>query len=424
MKLAYLILLSCFLLPLTAQAAWNWSGSLKTKIQADNRYTRYVDDTRVFGELWGSFEVFDNKSWNVALDFVTRESLEEGLEGDIFQFYIEKYLAELNTKIKAGRFQRADSLGYYSLDGATVRYQLPTKGLTVEVYGGRPIRQEDMNSVTADWVYGAEFNSLQKVNWQNNFLPVDTWALRVSFQQLHNQQTSSRLSLGNVFSGQFKHQYLHAYELSFMTTVEIESGAFEEIFTGFLLDITEYSRIQLNYARYEPRSYYPTFKEKFYTSYYYGKQDLISLSFNQSLTPTLHYHLAGKRAARNANQDIGYGFDMGVNNQYFSDWNLSADFDMLEFGDSSSYNLYFGSEYSLSANALLSLNLAYSLDNSALYAENKAAGTEVKLRYKIIKGLFMDLAGSYIVNSRLKDEYLGGVQMTWYFDNFTAKGSK
>ena len=423
MTLARLAMVSCFLVPLTAQGAWNWSGSLKTKIQADNRYTRYTDESRVFGELWGSVEVFDNKSWKVALDFVSRESIEEGFEAEVFQFYVQKELTALNSKIKAGRFDRADSLGFYSLDGASVQYQMP-KGFTLEVYGGRPLRQEDMKSVTGEWVYGIELNSLQKLNWHNKLLPIDTWSTRLGFQQFHDQHTSTRISFGNILAGQYKLSYLQAYEFSFMATLETESGAFEELFTSLLLDITDNSRIRLNYSIYEPKSFYPTFKEKFYSHYFSGKQDLLVLSFNQKLSSTLDYHLSGKRAARAGKQYIGYGFDMGINSQYFSSWRLSADFDMLEFGDSSSYNLYFGSEYSLSARSLLSLNLAYSLDDSALYAQNKAAGTELKFRYKILKDLFMDLAGSYIVNSRLNNEYLAGVQMTWYFDNFVAKDTK
>jgi len=425
MKLARIVVFSCLLLPtINAYSAWNWSGTLKTKIQADNRYTRYIDDTRAFGEVWGSFEAFDNKSWHASLDFVTRQSVEEGFEGEIFQFYVQKELADLNSKIQAGRFQRSDSLGFYSLDGATVEYKMPNKGLTLQVYGGRPVRQEDVRSVTGDWVYGAELNSLQQVNWKNSVLPIDTWSMRFGFQQFHDQHTSTRLSIGNVLEGHFQHKYLHAYEMAFMATLETESGAFEELFSSLSLDITEESRLRINYAIYQPKEFFATFKEKFYTTYYQGKQDLLSITFNQSLSPTFSYHLGGKRAARKAGQDIGYGFDMGVKSQYFSDWSVTADFDMLEFGDSSSYNLYFGSEYSLSANALLSLNLAYSLDDGALYEQNKAAGTEIKFRYKIIKDLFMDLAGSYIVNSRLNDEYLVGLQMTWYFDNFVAKDTK
>lgn len=423
MKLVRFILIISFLAPLTAQSAWNVNGSLKTKIQADNRYTRYTGDARVFGELWGSVEVFDNKSWEMALDFVSRESLEEGFEAELFQAYVQKEFKALNSKIKAGRFDRSDSLGFYSLDGASMQIKMP-KGFTVEMYGGRPLRQEDMKAVTGDWVYGVELNSLQQLNWRNKYLPIDTWSTRLGFQQFHDQETSTRISFGNILEGQYNLSYLQGYEFSFMTTLEIESGAFEELFSSLLLDITKDSRIRLNYSIYEPKAFYPTFKEKFYSTYFYGKQDLLMLSFNQSLTPTFDYHLSGKRAARAGKADVGYGFDIGFKSEYFSDWSLSADFDMLEFGKSSSYNLYFSSQYSLSARSLLSLNLAYSLDDSAVYEENKAAGTEIKFRYKIIKGLFMDLAGSYIVNSRLNDEYLAGVQVTWYFDRFVAKESK
>lgn len=423
MKLVRLVIFSFFLLPLTVQGAWNINGSLKSKIQADNRYTRYTDDTRVFGELWGSVEIFDNKSWQLALDFVSRESLEEGFEAELFQAYVQKEFTAFNSKIKAGRFDRSDSLGFYSLDGASVQVKMP-KGFTVEVYGGRPLRQEDMKAVTGEWVYGVELNSLQQLNWHNKYLPINTWSTRLGVQQFHDQQTSTRISFGNIIEGQYKLSYLNAYEFSFMATLETESGAFEELFSSLLLDITKDSRIRLNYSIYEPKAFYPTFKEKFYSTYYDGKQDLLMLSFNQQLSSTFSYHLSGKRAAREGKADVGYGFDMGLKSQYFSDWRLTADFDMLEFGESSSYNLYFGSQYSLSARSLLSLNLAYSLDEGALYAKNKAAGTEIKFRYKVIKGLFMDLAGSYIVNSRLNNEYLAGVQVTWYFDNFVAKDGK
>jgi hypothetical protein len=425
MKLANLGLMSCFLFtPLTVQAAWNTSGSLKTKIQADNRYTRYTDDARVLGELWGNVEIVDNQSWEMALDFVSRESSNGGFEEEIFQMYLQKELTGLNSKIKAGRFERSDSLGFYSLDGAAIQYKILPQGLTLNTYGGRPIRQEDMQSVTGEWVYGVELNSLQTLHWQLPLLPINRWSTRIGFQQFHDQQTSTRFSFGNLLAGQYNSQYIQAYELSLSTTLETESGTFEELFSSLLLDFTKNTRLRLNYSIYQPQPFYPTFKEKFYTTYYDGKQDLLVLSFNQRLNPNFAYHLSAKRAVRADEQEVGYGFDMGLNSDYFRDWRLSADFDMLEFGDSSSYSLYFAAQYSLSTNALLNLNLAYSLDDSPLYTQNKAAGTEVKFRYKIRRNLFMDLATSYILNSRLKDEYLAGAQMTWYFDNFVAKGAK
>jgi len=120
------VLLSALMLPVSnAHSAWNWGGTLKAKVQADNRYTRYIDDSQIFGEIWGSFEAFDNDGTRASLDFVTRQSGEHGFEGDIYQLYLEKKIKNWNSTVKAGRFQRSDSLGFYSLDGASLLYQMP-----------------------------------------------------------------------------------------------------------------------------------------------------------------------------------------------------------------------------------------------------------------------------------------------------------
>ncbi|MDF1584228.1 MAG: hypothetical protein P1P78_13065 [Methyloprofundus sp.] len=424
MKSKALFISTCLLMPVSnAYSAWNWSGVLKSKVQADNRYTRYVDNAQVFGEVWGSFEAFDNDGWRTAIDFVAREGSKYGFQGDIYQLYAEKKLKDWHSTVKVGRFQRSDSLGFYSLDGASWLYEMPEYGLSFNAYAGRPTRQEDVLSVADDWLYGAEMMSKQQINWRNTILPIDTWLLRFSFQQFHDEHTSTRLTLANTISGEFKHDFLHAYELSFMSTLEAGTGVFEEVFTSVMLDITEDSRVRFNYSLYEPKSFYPTFKEKFYSEYYQGRQDLLSLSFNQQLTETFSYHVGSKRAARKSEHDIGYGFDVGVKSSYFRDLVVTADFDMLEFGKSSTYNIYFGHQYSIGAHSLLNLNLAYSWDTSALYGENRGAGTELKYRYKLYSDAFLDLSGSYIVNSRLNDEYLVGLQVTWYFDNFQAKVS-
>ena len=422
MRSVILFLSALMLLPISnAHSDWNWSGTLKAKVQADNRYTRYIDESQVFGEIWGSFEAFDNDSWRASLDFVTRQSGEYGFEGDIYSLYVEKQIKDWNSTIKGGRFQRSDSLGFYSLDGASLLYQMPEYGLSLNVYGGRPTRQEDVKSVSGDWLYGVELMSNQQVNWDNKILPIDTWLFRFGFQQFHNDSTSTRLSMANTILGEFQQSYLHAYELAFMATLETETGVFEEVYASLMLDVTEDSRVRASYSLYEPKSPYPTFKEQFYSDYYHGRQDLLRLSFDQALTETFSYHIGSKRAARKSEHDVGYGAEVGVRSTYFRDWDLSADFDMLEFGKSNSYNLYFGSEYSLSAKSLLNLNLAFSLDTSPLYGENKAAGTELKYRYKLFSDVFLDLSGTYIVNSRLNDEYRIGLQATWYFDNFQPK---
>ena len=100
---AVAIFLSVFLLlPASrAHSAWNWNGTLRAKVQADNRYTRYIDESQVFGEIWGSFEAFDNDSWRASLDFVTRQSSEYGFEGDIYQLYVEKQIGRALLRLGA-----------------------------------------------------------------------------------------------------------------------------------------------------------------------------------------------------------------------------------------------------------------------------------------------------------------------------------
>lgn len=231
MKAAPIFLSVVLLFPVAnAYSAWNWNGTLKAKFQGDNRYTRYIDDSQIFGEVWGSFAAFDNDSWRASIDFVARESSLFGFEGDIYQLVIEKQLKEWNTTIQGGRFQRSDSLGFYSLDGASVQYKMPEYGLSFNVYGGRPTRQEDVRSVTGDWLYGMELMSNQQFDWNNKLLPVDTWLFRFGFQQFHDEHTSTRLSMGNTIAGQYEQSYLHAYELAFVATLETETGVFEEVY--------------------------------------------------------------------------------------------------------------------------------------------------------------------------------------------------
>ena len=60
MKAAAVVLSAFFLFPISsAHCAWNWNGTLKARVQADNRYTRYVNRPEVFGEIWGSFQAFN-----------------------------------------------------------------------------------------------------------------------------------------------------------------------------------------------------------------------------------------------------------------------------------------------------------------------------------------------------------------------------
>jgi hypothetical protein len=48
--------------------------------------------------------------------------------------------------------------------------------------------------------------------------------INITLKTIFTTHTSTRLTLANTISGEFKNDFLHAYELSFTSTLETESG--------------------------------------------------------------------------------------------------------------------------------------------------------------------------------------------------------
>ncbi len=403
--------------------AWNWSGVLKSKMQSDRRYTL---DTRFFGKVWGSLEVYDNKSWRGGLDFVSRHSNGvRGFEGDIYQLYVQKEIKTFNSTVKAGRFQRADSLGYYALDGVNYQYHKQydesKSGLSIQLYGGVPRRLEDARSVSGDWLYGIEAQWNKNLAWESGAITLDNVFFRSGFQQFSDDEVSTRLSIFSSIQGRFPIKYLHSYKLSILGTYETSTSTFEDFMANIMLDLTEEIRVRTSYELYHPREPYITFREKFYSEYTFGRQDLLRITINNQVTDYFQYHVGFKRARRSEGNFIGYGGNAGFIWDYWRDLSLAAEIDYLELGEEKSENLYLSTEYTVNADFKTGLNIALANNKKRLYGNNQSTGVELNTQYRINNAVFLKLSGSYIWYSKIDDEYLTALQLTWYFDNFQAK---
>lgn len=403
--------------------AWNWSGVLKSKMQSDKRYTQ---DSRFFGKVWGSLEVYDNRSWRGGLDFVSRHSDDDReFEGDIYQLYIQKEFKAFSSTVKAGRFQRADSLGYYALDGLNYQYHKKydegKSGLSLQFYGGVPRRLEDARSVSGDWLYGIEAQWNKKLSWKSGAITLDNVFFRGGFQQFSDEEVSTRLSISSSIQGRFPIKYLHSYELSILGTYETSTSTFEDFMANAMLDITEDIRVRTSYELYHPREPYITFREKFYSEYSFGRQDLLRISVNNQVTDYFQYHFGFKRARRSEGNFIGYGGNVGFVWDYWRNLSLAAEIDYLELGEEKSENLYLSSEYTVNADFKAGLNIALANNKKKLYGNNQSTGVELNTQYRINNAVFLKLSGSYIWYSKIEDEYLTALQLSWYFDNFQPK---
>jgi len=411
--------------------AWNWSGVLKTKTQADNRNP---EDSEFFSKVWGSLEVFDNKSWHGGLDFVTR--LSDGrrdFEGDIYQLYVQKEFKAFDSTVKAGRFQRADSQGYYAVDGVNYQYHKlydnDKSGLSLQVYGGVPRRLEDVRSVSGDWLYGLEAQWNKNIALEGDSITLDDIMFRGGFQQFADDEVSTRLTAASTIKGHFPVKYLHSYELSVMGTYETSTSTFEDFMVNAMLDLTENIRVRTSYELYHPREPYITFREKFYSEYSFGqqgRQDLLRVSVNNQVNDYVEYHFGFKQATRKKGGAIGYGGNGGFKWDTIRDLSLAAEIDYLEFDyaeidDERSASLYLSSDYTVNQDVKTGLNIALANNKTTLYGNNDSIGVELNTQYRINSALFLKLSGSHIWYSEIENEYLGAIQLTWYLDRFQPK---
>jgi hypothetical protein len=64
------------------------------------------------------------------------------------------------------------------------------------------------------------------------------------------------------------------------------------------------------------------------------------------------------------------------------------------------------------------LNAAWRLEDKLLYGENMATGVETEVQYMLQNSIILKLTGSYINNTNINNEYLGALQLTYYYDRF------
>ncbi|MGZ8218437.1 hypothetical protein [Methylomagnum sp.] len=447
-----------------ASQAWTWHGSLRAKAQVDNRYTH---NAHGFGELWGQ-AYFDapEEDLSGALDFVGRTTdFDGGNYGKLYQGFIDKGFAEIDSRVKLGRFQRTDNLGFYLVDGGMLTYAPKGEAWSVEVYGGRPNRIDHVRSVNGEFVGGFEGRTRLTPGWGDagSFASLDTLDLRGGYQHFENgsrqtkatdypvvgtpaldpnavlngsglgyaipnpppatkQNTRSgvdRVSFAATAAGALRLTPKGKYELSALGTFRADTAQFENVLMNAQWDAYDWMRFRGSYEYYRPREPYLTFREKFYSAYALGEQTLARGRVHLTPIDGFTYYLGGMYATRQG--DDGYGGDIGGSYALTPNLTLLGEFDYLALGPDNAKSGYASVIHTPDSRLQLRFNSALRYEEKILYGDNRAVGAEGEVRYMLRRDIILNLAGSYIWNTRLRDEYLGAVQVIYYFDPFTPK---
>jgi len=366
----------------------------------------------------------------------------------VSQLYLQQKI-NANSEILAGRFNRFDNLGYYTLDGAQYDYDfsdypwaksnLPLTKVALSGYAGKPLRTDDIHVLSGGYVAGisSHFRWALPVSNQTESLyepnlarmPNDISAT-IGYQVLKIAQASQRLNLGlsaKSEQGFFNHELFGTFRQEFNVSASLAAvknkwskSEFEDLLidTRFYLPKLTFKKrdfLQVQYQYYNPELSRPSFKQRFYSTYAVGKIALAEVAYHGQLTTRSHYRVAG-RISNKQRGGKGYGWQAQVIERLKNDWQLEASIDHLSLGTVEISSIYAG--VSLSPNALsqLKIQAAIQLEDKPLYDKNKLFGLQGSYQYMLNTNLFLSLSFELLRNNMKAMDHLGRFYLVYYFD--------
>ena len=419
--------------------AGNWNASVSSSIQTDNRYSssshtsadallNYAyDDSE--NDLHGRLNVLVNQS-----DSSVQNSFESGNE--LYELSIEKGWAEYNTRIKAGRFERSDNLGFYFLDGLNLNYQNNQQDFSFELYLGKPGRIDEANVINGDYLFGLELFHRQTNPWDNALvdLIMDSWDMRMGLQKLKDSDmTAHRINFAFNSEGksqkpdQKSHCQLDCqrFKSQLLLTYHTEKNTLEDLYADVRIPVTQDLRLRFSYEYYRPDvDSDPGFREQFYSYYDFGDQKLTQINIDYFINKQTSIFVQWIQSDRETG-DTGIGYASGINlKQPFPnllDLDISLSMDRVELGNDTLNSVYFNLEHHINSRLNIQLDSIYREEKKPFFGDNKVFGLSGKVNYMFKNDLIFSFEAREINNTRLRDEHLARLTMTYYFDNFKAK---
>ena len=387
-------------------------GSIGARIQTDNLFT----ESEGFIEELVDVTYSDKpRGISSGLSFALRQG--DANEGNLYQLYLEKDLGQ-NSSFTLGRMQRADGLGFYILDGGSIA--IGNENLLFSLYGGIPSRIDDYFSVEADALYGFDLQfmdfGLQKLLQSPAFISVTG---RIGWQHLVDDVNEDRLNWGLSSSGEISDSMFKGFGLVFNGTYIIDENYSEDLLISAYTDLKTKSRVQIDYEMYSPDEPYLTFRERFYSVYANGRQSALTGSLLFNSRENVEWIMRGRSVEREFGV-TGYGGTAGVTVHKYSGNDYSAQLDYLDLGEDNALSLYMEIDSSLSYKTRVRLSTALQHQEKQLPGSNDTVGIELGLEHMFRSDLFFVLSLSHIWNSRLNDEYVYGMHLSYRFDDRKA----
>jgi len=394
----------------TDMATAGLSGRIDALMQADNR--AFADQGQIEGRGDLLF-VDDEQGLRSGLSLTLRHR-EGANEARLYQLFVEKrFLQTLIPKqqldVSLGRLQRADGLGFYTLDGAQLRMQ--GQRLTVNAYAGRPRRIEGFRSLSAQALYGADAH-----------YRIPAWAsagqgtLRIGWQRLVDGRSVDRINAGwqtpagkASVASLLQGTYLPAQRRLENVQAYVEG------------EVSKKSFARMRFKTFTPSNAQLTFRQRFYS--HYARNGQMTLAGEWHHRP--RYGLSGQLRLRHvwrensqgdyANNGVGISLDASGRRPRGQTW--GAQFDHLRLHDDRNTGLYlqFGTSLSVKRRGVVSGVVQF--QDRHLIGRNRVLGLEAQVEQVIRADLYVSCFVSLIHNSNLQNEYRAGLRVSYLFDD-------
>ena len=407
------------------------SGKLDTLLETDQ--TSYYSRSYIEEQIELNWQNNEN-DMNAGFQFDLRHEgveqqsqINKETDAQINQLFFTHKTADINYTL--GRFNRSDPLGFYTLDGIAVKYDLQNWG--TGFHAGKPLQIEDYNIIDADRIYGIDIN--HHTSHINNFI-IQKINSYIGWQQIHTHRAYSSSAMPGVITEQdITQNYIHwaisgngghndiksnEIDLFFNGSYLTENRTVESINAGTQVHHKDLGLTRIAYNTWKPEQADLSFKEQFYSVYANGRQSTLQADFFYDHSWNQQYYIRGRKVWREFGNN-GYGTAAGFEHRTASINNLGwqTQWDYLTLRDDEINSLYLGINKNISATLRTHLNTALQYTKSKRTEDNKLFAVEAVSEQMINSNLFIDFNARYIYNDRLKDEYRFTFRLSYRFDD-------
>lgn len=341
------------------------------------------------------------------LSFALREA-EGDSAAELYEAAFGRRFPALDVRV--GRSLRADSLGYYSLDGAELR--LGREAFAWQIHAGSPTRIENYRSLEADSLVGVEAR----------YTPTDCphFALqqcagRVGLQRLEAEGVEHRLGFGLDGRRAADRGALKTVGVAAAGTWIAERGGFEELSAETNGDFGERGRARLGYAQFEPLGEELSFRERFYRRYATGRQSRLDASVHYQSEAGRQFNLNLRRVSHERGPS-GYGATLGNTFTPRPNWSVQTQADGVWLGGDRVLGLYGEAVRTLSYRSRAALAAVLQTERKRIEGDDITFGLEADIERMLRSDLYLSFYGRRIWHSRLDEEYRLGVRLSHSFD--------